>query len=143
MSFASALDVIHQCAIRDNSDDKVRCAVCGVFWLPDDIAINVRQLRLLTGRSKSSINGFLQKIDYRMNLSSALSAFLKDHPAELRKWTARTRDNSADRLLLPPLFLKFTGKQSTKFEICLGGIGKPWTMPMDQGPEWLFQDPFH
>jgi hypothetical protein len=111
--------------------------------LPDGIAINVQQLRLLTGRSKSSINGSLQKIGYRVNLSSVLPAFLKDHSVEFRKWTVRTRDDSADRLLSPPSFLAFTGKPPAKFEVCLEGIGKPWTMPMDQGLEWLFQDPFY
>jgi hypothetical protein len=71
--------------------------VCGICWIPDGIAINTRQLRLLVGKCKSSINAMFQNIgyatipttrDYGTTLVELLPV-LKDNFSELRKWTVR------------------------------------------------------
>jgi len=96
-TFSEAMDAIKAFAIRGDSDDKLRCLVCGIGWLPEGIAINTHQLRNLVSKCKSSINGSLQKMGFTVNLgrteaANAVTAcfpFLKDNTAELRKWSVR------------------------------------------------------
>lgn len=88
--------------IRGNQRDSLRCLVCGICWLPDNIiAINTRQLRVLIAKSKSSINGSLARMKYEPVASREpetqmlLDAipFLKGHYLELRQWTVRRPQN--------------------------------------------------
>jgi hypothetical protein len=98
-TFDGMLDAIRQFAERDTEDDWRRFLVCGLCWMPNAIAINTRQLRLLISRCKSSINGSLQKMGYTTNMSHSESwkglfphiPLLKDHFRELRQWTIRSK----------------------------------------------------
>jgi hypothetical protein len=95
--FVKLLNTIRQYTIRGEPDDPIRCATCGICWLPDGIAYCAGQLSLLIGKCKSSINGSLQKIGYSSQLVRGEGTmtlalylpFLKDHPIEHRKWTVR------------------------------------------------------
>jgi hypothetical protein len=96
-NFDGMLESIRQFAERDNEDDWRRFLVCGLCWMPNALAINTRQLRLLVSKCKSSINGSLQKLGYTTDMSHSESwkglfphiPMLKDHFRELRQWTIR------------------------------------------------------
>ncbi|KAK8896253.1 hypothetical protein M9Y10_014150 [Tritrichomonas musculus] len=98
-TFSDALDKIKNFAIRDESDDWKRCLVCGICWLPEGIAINTHQLKILIFKCKSSINGSLQKMGYNVTLGRTEAAnamtssipFLKNSSSELRQWTVRKK----------------------------------------------------
>jgi hypothetical protein len=84
--------------VRGDDGDSIRCLVCGVCWLSDDeVAINIRHLRLLLNKSKSTLNGALLKMGYSpFPLKSeqgdrlvTLIPQLKDHYLELRLWSIR------------------------------------------------------
>jgi hypothetical protein len=95
--FDGILEAIRQFAERRDGDDWRRFLVCGVCWIENGIAINTRQLRILLGKCKSSINGSLQKMGYTTNASHSQSwkilfrciPLLKDRFSELRQWTIR------------------------------------------------------
>jgi hypothetical protein len=94
-----ALDAIQEFAIRRQPDDWKRSLVCGVCWIGQDIAINIRQLKLLVNKCKSSINGALSKMGYGTSAINAPLApsllsyipFLKGNFIEQRQWTVRRR----------------------------------------------------
>jgi hypothetical protein len=94
-----ALDAIQEFAIRRQPDDWKRSLVCGVCWIGQDIAINIRQLKLLVDKCKSSINGALSKMGYgTASLNSPITPtllasipFLKGNFVEQRQWTVRRR----------------------------------------------------
>jgi hypothetical protein len=73
--------------------------VCGIYWLPDAIAINIHQLRSLIPKCKSSINVSLQKLGFSNSPGRTASGqtitsifpFLKDNLSALRKWTIREK----------------------------------------------------
>lgn len=98
-TFTEAVEAVRAFAIRGDTLDKVRCLVCGIAWLPEGIAINTHQLKLLISRCKSSINGSLQKLGFTENLGRTAAAnaitaaypFLKENISELRKWSVRRR----------------------------------------------------
>jgi hypothetical protein len=128
-TFDECLSQIRGFTVRDDGDDKLRSVVCGVFWLPDGVAINVRQLRLLMGKCKSSVNSSLQKIGFSVTLRrteivagiTSHLPFLLDHPAELRKWTIRRRPG----FVSPPPGPPRNPAPKRTFEISLGGIARP------------------
>lgn len=99
-TFNEILQIIKKYCIKKDQNDWVRCLVCGVMWLPEGIAINNQQLRILTSKCKSSINGSLVRVGYSITLgrsetSSALVQalpLLKDNTSELRQWTIRKGD---------------------------------------------------
>jgi hypothetical protein len=94
-----ALDAIQEFCVRHQPDDWKRSLVCGVCWIGQDIAINIRQLKLLVDKCKSSINGALSKMGYGaapINSPVAPSLlsyipFLKGNFIEQRQWTVRRR----------------------------------------------------
>ncbi|EAX93246.1 hypothetical protein TVAG_156100 [Trichomonas vaginalis G3] len=96
-TFDLILEEIHKFCIRNDSDDWKRCLVCGVCWLSSYIGINVKQLRILTDKSKSNINGVLAKLGYvqvqntqhKKELIEAIP-FLKGNYLEQRFWTIRS-----------------------------------------------------
>jgi hypothetical protein len=97
-SFGETLDAVRAFAVRGAGDDWARCLVCGVVWLPGSIATNTRQLRLLTDKCKSSINGSLQRMGYAFRRSaragtrtrsSGIGCPRSASAAELRQWTVR------------------------------------------------------
>ena len=96
-TFSEVMEAIKTFAIRGDQEDKIRCLVCGIAWLPEGIAINTHQLKKLVSKCKSSINGSLQKMGFIVNLGRTEAAnavtnnftFLKDNNTELRKWSVR------------------------------------------------------
>jgi hypothetical protein len=94
-----ALDAIQEFSIRHQPDDWKRSLVCGVCWIGQDIAINIRNLRLLVDKCKSSINGALSKMGYgTAALNSPITPallgtipFLKGNFVEQRQWTVRRK----------------------------------------------------
>jgi hypothetical protein len=95
--FADVLSTIRTYAQRGDADDGARCCVCGVCFLPCGIGINSHQLRHLTNRCKSSINGALKLMGYSMlsargdvnpDLVSALP-LLRGRMHDLRLWSVR------------------------------------------------------
>ena len=102
---SDSLDMIRKYAVRGDGDDWRRCLVCGVFWLPEGLAINTHQLRILIFKCKSSINGSLQKMGYTISLGRTDAAtamiagvpFLKDNATELRQWTVRQQETGGSR----------------------------------------------
>ena len=91
------LNWIKKFVVRNDQDDWRRALVCGICWMPDGIAINTRQLRILLSKCKSSINALFQNLGYHTIpasnefASSLVRIFpnLKDNFPELRKWTPR------------------------------------------------------
>jgi hypothetical protein len=97
-TLADSMQRIHAFCIRGNSDDSLRCLVCGVCWLSNtEIALNIRHLRVLLNKSKSTINGALLKMHYNpVPLKSddghrlmELIPQLKNHYLDLRLWSIR------------------------------------------------------
>ena len=80
---------------KNNSNDWKRYLVCGICWINDDVAINTRQLRILLGKSKSTINGAFAKMGYETmpfrNNEELLEKipFLRGNFNEKRQWTVR------------------------------------------------------
>ena len=96
VTFNDMLDQIRKFCCRGDNDDWKRYLVCGICWINDDIAINTRQLRLLLGKSKSTINGAFSKMNYETlpfkNHDAGLQEkipFLKGNFTEARQWTVR------------------------------------------------------
>jgi hypothetical protein len=95
--FAVMLDLIRAFVVRGDAGDLARSLVCGVLWMSGGIAVNIQQMRLLTSKCKSSINGSLGHLRYLPVASGADTAgellaafpFMKDHFGELRQWTIR------------------------------------------------------
>jgi hypothetical protein len=95
--FRLMLDLIKAYAVRGDSDDLWRSLVCGIIWLSNGIAVNIQQLKLLSSKCKSSINGSFGQLGYLPMPSGADTAeeliqkfpFMKDQFSELRQWTIR------------------------------------------------------
>jgi hypothetical protein len=96
-TFIEILELIHRWAQRDDPDDWKRCLVCGLYYLPSGVAVNSHQLRFLTGKCKSAINGALKMIglttvsargDVNPDLVKALPA-LQGKTHAMRQWSVR------------------------------------------------------
>lgn len=100
-TFSESLEIIKKFAVRGDADDWRRCLTCGVCWLPEGLAINTHQLKLMIFKCKSSINGSLQKMGFNVSLGRTEAAtamvsgipFLKENSAELRQWTVRRQED--------------------------------------------------
>ena len=96
-TFQEIIEAIKSFVVRNKEDDINRGLVCGLVWIGNDIAINIRQLRLLLSKCKSSINGSFQMIGYSTIPQNAESTtlllntfpFLKNNFGEMRQWTIR------------------------------------------------------
>lgn len=96
-SFQESIEDIKKFCIRSDEDDWKRFLICGICWIDDGICINTRRLQYLLGKSKSSINGSLQKMDYITIPAKGTDAdpllkvipFLKNKFEEQRQWTIR------------------------------------------------------
>jgi hypothetical protein len=91
--FGLCLSDIRQFVMRPDADIANRGCVCGIFWGENAIAVNIQQLRLLTGRSKASLNGLFAKLNYE-TLSSdheAANSIMAVFPPVVgnRQWTVR------------------------------------------------------
>jgi hypothetical protein len=99
--FQEMLTNIRNFAQRGDKDDWKRCCVCGLCYLPSGIALNSHQLKHLTGKCKSSINGALKMLGYittsaRGDINPELVAALpnlKGKTRDLRQWSIRTPEN--------------------------------------------------
>ena len=96
-TFHEIIKQIEVFCIRNDEDDQIRCLVCGICWIKDGICVNTRQLRMLLNKSKSTINGSLQKIGYEtvpakgndiLQLIEAMPC-LKTNFTEQRQWSIR------------------------------------------------------
>jgi hypothetical protein len=129
------LEAIKTFVCRNNKDDALRGMVCGIFWLPDGLAVNIHRLRQVVPKCKSSINGSLQKLGFTVNLGrsecaqtiSGIFPVLKENTAELRKWTIRKRDET-QKIESPS-----SNPPREKFEISLEGLRK--ARPVTAGPD--------
>lgn len=102
VTFQDMLAQIKSFCIKGDSNDWKRFLVCGICWLGDDIAINTRQLRILLGKSKSTINGAFSKMGYETlpfknndNALHEIIPFLKGNFSESRQWTVRRSINGS------------------------------------------------
>jgi hypothetical protein len=103
--------------------------VCGIYWLPDGIAINIHQFRSLFPKCKSSINGSLQRLGFSTNLGrtaasqtiASIFPFLRENMPALRKWTVRRYSPEMEDSLLT--------RGRPLFEISLDGLGKSRAEP--------------
>jgi hypothetical protein len=95
---------------RTQDDSWKRALVCGIFFLSDSLALNIRQLRLLIGKCKSSINGSLYRLGYAAQSSSrdGEQEFLSRLPVTLRDsldlktWTIRRTTEARPRRVPSP-----------------------------------------
>lgn len=121
-----SLEEIRKFCIRNDENDWKRCLVCGVIWLSEDeclkdkedsneeandkknnyesISINIRQLKAILGKSKSTINGAMAKMgfttfqtkgDDQVLLFKAMPYFEGKY-FEMRQWTIRKRKLNKD-----------------------------------------------
>ena len=110
-NFTETLEAVKRFCCRGDGEDWRRFLVCGVCWLPEGIAINTRQLRILIYKCKSSINGSLHKMGFNVNLGRTEAAnalimaipMLKDNTLELRQWTVRQAPPSCLSPISPPI----------------------------------------
>lgn len=95
--FSEVLASICMFCIRGDGDDWKRCLVCGVCLIPNGIAFNIKRLKLIVEKCKSSVNGSLQRLGLvaMQNHTDATTIllqtipFLKQNANELREWTVR------------------------------------------------------
>jgi hypothetical protein len=64
-AFEENLSWIKDFCERGAGRDSIRSMVCGICWFPAALAVNIRNLRILTGKCKSSINGSLQRVGFQ------------------------------------------------------------------------------
>jgi hypothetical protein len=99
---------------RNDENDALRSLVCGIYWFRNgQIAINSLHLRILLGKSKSSINGVLAMMQYHpvtTNDEQRETLFAMFPPgrvewADARQWTIRAPHtgmaNAQDHFDLP------------------------------------------
>ena len=105
--FNKRLKIIKEYVVRNDDDDWKRSFAAGVIFLDNYIAINIKQLILLMGKCKSSINGSLHQLGYIArpasketdeNLINSFPIFSKDR-RELKKWTIRQKKSSRRKQL--------------------------------------------
>lgn len=94
-TFQSIIDTIHQFVVRNDGDDIKRALVCGVFWFKNSIAINIRQLKFIMSKCKSSINNSFKLLGYGtvpQGINVLREPFSTIHKCvELRQWTVRQK----------------------------------------------------
>lgn len=96
-TFQENLNEIKKFCVRNDENDWKRYIACGICWIKDGICINTRQLRILLGKSKSAINGTLQKMGYDTIAPKGNDAeplievipYLKNNFSEKRQWSIR------------------------------------------------------
>ena len=121
-NFSDILKGLKTFIVRGDSGDKNRMLACGICWLSDNkIAINVRQLRIILSKCKSSINGSFQGLGYGTVPSGSDSsrAFIRLFPEfennfiGLRQWTVRQplSETLTPRILQEVLMRSFSGPE--------------------------------
>jgi hypothetical protein len=108
-SFSHSLNKIRRFIESDDEDHWKRSLACGIFFLPDCLALNIQQLCILIGKCKSSINGSLQQMGYTAQPQSPglETSFLAQLPGqyremnELKNWTIRRKPQSGGPFVVP------------------------------------------
>jgi hypothetical protein len=109
-TLAESFQRIRCYCIRGDADDSLRCLVCGICWIsPGEIAINIRHLRVLLNKSKSTINGALLKMQYvpvplkgeEGNRLMTLIPQLKNRYFSLRLWSVRRLSTEDSKPISP------------------------------------------
>ena len=101
-TFNEMLKSIKDYVMRDDGNDCRRALVCGLFWVTCFIVVNTKQICILTGRSKSSINSSFQALGYQSppngidSTNIVINSFdtFKNDYNELRQWTVRVLSSS-------------------------------------------------
>jgi hypothetical protein len=110
-TFRGVVDCIKSFVIGTDEDHWKRALVCGICWFENSIAINTRQLKILTNKCKSSINGLFQSLGYGIVPSGSEAAapllnyfpFMKGNFTELRQWTVRQKTTApTPQYVTPP-----------------------------------------
>lgn len=94
-----ALNFICKFTERNDNEYWKRCLVCGFCMIGPKIAINIRQISILTSKCKSSINGALSKMGYKTEPFKSFSKlellaripYLQNNFFEQKQWTIRQK----------------------------------------------------
>jgi hypothetical protein len=109
-TFLKVMDNIRGYCESHVDESWLRYLVCGICWMSTgDIAVNTHQLRLLIGKSKSTINGVLAKMGYTTsdlggNALIEKIPMLASCPRQLRQWTTRRKPDNRTEAQEPELF---------------------------------------
>jgi hypothetical protein len=98
-TFHTLIELIKSFVARDEVDEKKRAYVCGIAWIGDSIAVNTRNMMILTSKCKAGINGLFQSMGYGTipagsgNATAFVKYFpnLRDNYSEIRQWTIRRK----------------------------------------------------
>lgn len=88
-SFKEKLDKTKKFIEKGDGEDWKRSIVCGIFFcdVPDYLAIQIQQFKLLIGKCKSSINGSFQQLGYVAQPQLEQEFLSKKIPLQYRKAT--------------------------------------------------------
>jgi hypothetical protein len=106
-NFREDMRAIRDYVVRGDDMDNLRGLVCGVLWLDRGVAINIQQLRILTGKCKSSINSAFQNLGFGTipngaDVSAEIAAlfpFMGNRFDLVRHWTLRQRTEDAQMVV--------------------------------------------
>jgi hypothetical protein len=99
-TFLKVMDDIRRYCESHVDESWLRYLVCGICWMSSgDIAVNTHQLRLLIGKSKSTINGVFAKMGYvtpDLDAKALIEKIpmLTSCPRQLRQWTTRRKPDN-------------------------------------------------
>lgn len=107
--FSEILNMVKDFCERGDANDSIRCLVCGYCTMPGGFAVNIRQMRILVDKCKSSINGSLQRMGaaitpMRNELAEMLQQKipqLKSTFTEMREWSVRQLSATTPQPTLP------------------------------------------
>lgn len=112
--FSEILKTVREFCEKGDANDSVRCMVCGYCTLPGGMAVNIRQLRVLVDKCKSSINGSLQRMGAVITpMKNEFAEMLQDKIpslrstfSELREWSIRQMSAATPQPSLPKWNIK-------------------------------------
>lgn len=101
-SFNEKLNKIKKFIEKGDGEDWKRSIVCGIFFsdLPNFLAIQIQQFKMLVGKCKSSINGSFQQLGYVAQPQLEQEFLSKKIPLQFRnvtdfkKWSIRQKMNN-------------------------------------------------
>lgn len=106
-TFNEMLISIKNYVMRDDGGETRRALVCGLFWVTCFVVVNTKQICVLTGRSKSSINSSFQALGYQSppdcvdttNIIINCFSNFKNNYNELRQWTVRALSSDVQKAM--------------------------------------------